>query len=258
MDHPGKTNQSIDRALQILCLFSLEKPQWTLTEISEQLNFYKSTVHNSLAALAHRGFIQKDAATEKYSLTIKLFELGSVVLQNLDIRKLSHPVMEALEAEFGETVHLGILSGFEVLSIEQMETARSLRPTMFVGKRAPLHCTAVGKALLAHMPADAVAQLARDGLLRSYTAQTITDRQQLLAALDAIRSQGFAIDDREHEDDVRCAAAPIWDHNNQVAASLSISGPAVRMDETRTAAMAQRLKTECGKLSKKMGCFIHP
>jgi DNA-binding IclR family transcriptional regulator len=242
-----KIIQSIDRALQVLELFSLEKPEWGVTEISKALNIYKSNVHNVLTTLAEKGFVIKDSKTDKYKLGIKFFELGSIVI------KIAHPYMEKLLKEFNETVHLGILVEGEILSIEQEESGQSLSPRIFIGKRAPLHCTGVGKAIMAYLPKDKFSFTIKEmGLIR-YTENTISNEEELEKELEKIREQGYAVDNMEHEEGVRCVAGPIRDYTGKVSASLSVSGPAFRINENNIPNIAKKVKEYCDYISKEMG-----
>jgi DNA-binding IclR family transcriptional regulator len=248
-----KIIQSIDRALQVLELFSLEKPEWGVTEISKALNIYKSNVHNVLTTLAEKGFVIKDSNTDKYKLGIKFFELGSIVIKNMDLRKIAHPYMEKLLKEFNETVHLGILVEGEILSIEQEESGQSLSPRIFIGKRAPLHCTGVGKAIMAYLPKDKFSFTIKEmGLIR-YTENTISNEEELEKELEKIREQGYAVDNMEHEEGVRCVAGPIRDYTGKVSASLSVSGPAFRINENNIPNIAKKVKEYCDYISKEMG-----
>ena len=152
----NKIIRSVDRTLQVLELFSLEKPEWGITEVSKALNMYKSNVFNILFTLSERGFIKKDSNTNKYRLGIKFFELGSVVIKNMNLRKIAYPYIEKLSKEFNETVHLGVLDEGRVVSIEREESKQGLTSHIEIGKSAPLHCTAVGKAIMAYLPSDKV------------------------------------------------------------------------------------------------------
>lgn len=246
-------NQTIDRTLQVLSLFTIDRPEWGVTEISEALNFYKSTVYNILATLEARGFVLKDPVTEKYRLGIKFLELGSVVLQQLDLKRIAHPYMEKLSKEFNETVHLGVLVDGEVLSIELQESSRSLRPVIYVGKRAPLHCTAVGKAIMAHLSEDEISEVIAAHGLKRFTPNTITDPAELSIEFERIRAMGYALDNMEHEEGVRCVAAPIRDLSGRVIASMSVSGPAYRVNEQNQEEIARRVKQYCEQISVEMG-----
>lgn len=248
-----KIIQAIDHALQVLELFSVERPEWGVTEISKALNLYKSTVHNILSTLEARDFVRKDPMTEKYKLGIKFFELGNVVIQELDIKREAAPYMEQLAKKFNETVHLGILDGQEVLSIELEESAHVLRPHLFVGKRAPLHCTAVGKVLMAYLSEAEIDSILQEKGLSKFTETTITTVEAMKKELEKIRRQGYAVDDMEHDEGVRCVASPIYSAKGEVVASLSISGPAFRINEKNIEKIAEEVKDVCRQISAKMG-----
>ena len=248
-----KINKSIDKALQIIELFNMEKPVWGITEISKALNMYKSNVYNILFTLAKRGFIKKDFNKEKYSLSIKYFELGSVVIKNMDLRKISLPYIEKLFQEFSETVHLGVLDDGRVVSIEREESKQGLYSHIEIGKSAPLYCTAVGKAIMAYLPSDEVNSLIKEKGLKKYTESTIVKKEDLIKELVKIRKQGYAIDNMEHEEGVRCLAAPIRDHRGEAGASLSISGPAFRMDNKDIIHIAKKIKQYCNYISEEIG-----
>ena len=189
-----KIIHSIDRALQVLELFSLEKPEWGVTEISKALNIYKSNVHNVLTTLAERGFVIKDSETDRYKLGIKFFELGSIVIKNMDLRKIAHPYIEELSKEFNETVHLGVLDKGRIVSIEREESGQSLSPRIFIGKRTPLHCTAVGKAIMAYLSEDEIDLIIKEKGLERFTENTVTAKKDLKNEFKKIREQGYAVD----------------------------------------------------------------
>ena len=248
-----KIIQSIDRALQVLELFSLEKPEWGVTEISKALNIYKSNVHNVLTTLAEKGFVIKDSKTDKYKLGIKFFELGSIVIKNMDLRKIAHPYIEELSKEFKETVHLGILDKGRVVSIEREESDTGLCSHIEIGKRTPLHCTAVGKAIMSYLSENEINLIIKEKGLEKFTENTITNKEGLENELKKIREQGYAVDNIEHEEGVRCVAGPIRDYSGKVIASMSISGPAFRINEDNTPNIAKKVKEYCDCISKEMG-----
>ena len=248
-----KIIQSIDRALQILELFSLEKPEWGVTEISKALNIYKSNVHNVLTTLAEKGFVKKDSKTDKYKLGIKFFELGSIVIKNMDLRKIAHPYIEELSKQFNETVHLGVLDEGRVVSIEREESDKGLCSHIEIGKRTPLHCTAVGKAIMAYLSKDKVAAIVEGKGLKKYTENTITNEKELENEFKKIREQGYAVDNMEHEEGVRCVASSIRDYSEGVIASMSVSGPAFRINENNMFVIAKKVKEYCDCISKEMG-----
>jgi len=248
-----KIIQSIDRALQVFELFSLEKPEWGVTEISKALNIYKSNVHNVLTTLAEKGFVIKDSKTDKYKLGIKFFELGSIVIKNMDLRKIAHPYIEELFKEFNETVHLGILDKGRVVSIEREESNKGLCSHIEIGKRAPLHCTAVGKAIMAYLHEEEINFIIKEKGLEKHTQSTITEKEVLIQDLEKIRVKGYAIDNMEHEVGIRCIAAPIYDYAGKVIASMSISGPSVRITVDKEEGYAKILVETCRVISKELG-----
>ena len=248
-----KINKSIDRALQILELFSLEKPEWGVTDISKALNIYKSNVHNVLTTLAEKGFVIKDFKMEKYKLGIKFFELGSIVIKNMDLRKIAYPYIEELSKEFNETVHLGILNRGEIISIEQEESNKNLCSRVIIGKRAPLHCTAVGKAIIAFLPKDEVSLILKEKGLEKFTENTITTKKDLENEFKKIKERGYAVDNMEHEEGVRCIASPIRDYSGGVIAGMSVSGPAFRMNESNIPNIAKKVIEYCDCISEEMG-----
>ena len=248
-----KIIQSIDRALQVLELFSLEKPEWGVTEISKVLNIYKSNVHNVLTTLAERSFVKKDSKTDKYKLGIKFFELGSVVIKNMDLRKIAHPHIEKLSKEFNETVHLGVLDEGRVVSIEREESNKGLCSHIEIGKRTPLHCTAVGKAIMAYLSENEINLIIKEKGLEKFTENTITNKEKLEKEFKKIREQGYAVDNMEHEEGVRCVAGPIRDYTGKVIASMSISGPAFRINESNILDIAKKVKEYCDCISEEIG-----
>ncbi len=252
-----KIIQSIDRALQVLELFSLEKPEWGVTEISKALNIYKSNIHNILSTFAERGFVEKDAKTDKYKLGTKFFELGSIVIKNMDLRKIARTYIEKLSKEFNETVHLGVLNGGEIISIEQEESNKSLCSHIIIGKRAPLHCTAVGKAIIAFLPKDEISLILKEKGLKKFTKNTITTKEDLEKEFKKIRKQGYSIDNMEHEEGVRCIASPIRDYSGGVIAGMSVSGPAFRINENNMPNIAKKVKEYCNCISEEMGYNIN-
>ncbi len=248
----GKITKSIDRALQVLELFSFQSPEWGVTEISEELNLYKSNVHNILSTLENRGFVQKNPKTERYKLGSKVFELGSVYLKDIGIREVAQIYIEELSNKYNETVHLGVLDKKEVISIENEESSHPLSNHIFIGERAPLHATAVGKAILAHLPANKQQEIINEGLTK-YTENTITEPEELKNEIKKIKERGYAIDNEEHQRGVRCVAAPIKNYKGKVESSLSISGPSARLPIDNLKEIGPEISKICEEISYKLG-----
>ncbi|MGQ9778952.1 MAG: IclR family transcriptional regulator [Bacillota bacterium] len=245
--------RSVKRALQILSLFNPNKMEWGITEMSRALGVAKSVVHRLVTTFEQEGFLVQNPENGKYRLSIKLFELGSLVITTMDLRRIALPLVEELSRRCGETVHVGILDGTDVISIEEAETVHTLRPAIFIGKRAPLYCTAIGKALLAFLPKAERKRII--GLIRftRFTPNTITDPESLEKELAAVRMRGYAVDDEEHDIGVRCVGVPILGRQGDAVASVSISGPSVRITREKIPVLAEELKRTALDISRAMG-----
>jgi len=248
----GYQVQVLDRVVAILDSFQNEKAQLGVTELSKKLGLHKSTVHRLLEALRSYRLIAQDSENEKYSLGLKLFELGNCAVASIDIHKNSMPVLKQLVAATGETAHLCILDDKQVLYLEKFESERTLRIPSRVGQRNPSHCTAVGKALLAFLPEE-LNSLCKTKALKRSTENTITDPVKLRQELASVRRQGFALDNEEIELGLRCVAAPVRDYGGRVIAAISIAGPSFRITEEKFAPLAESVTRAASALSEKMG-----
>lgn len=240
------TLKSVEKALQVLEAFSINIPELSAGELEEKLSLPKVSIYRFLRVLLKRGFIMQNSQTRKYRLGIKVFELGSVVLRNMELRKAAFPLIEDLSKRSGETVHLGVLDGNEVVSIEGSESDYSLRISLLIGKRVSLHSTGIGKAILSFLPDKEIDEIIRNKSLPPFTINTITNLKLLMNELRLIREQGYAVDNEENELGIRCVAAPIIDPSKRVIASISISGPSVRITDDRIPELA-RLVVETSK-----------
>ncbi len=244
--------KSLRKAMRILECFSLQEPRLSLTDIARKVGLPLSTTHRILATLRGVGILEQEGNRDLYRLGLKLLELGSMVLANMEVHREALPFIEALSRESGETVHLGVFDGSHVVSIEKMDSPHGLASHVTIGKGAPAYCTAVGKALLAYQPEPALEHICRLGLNR-HTPQTITDPARLRKELEKVRASGYAVDEMEHQPGVRCVAAPIRNYSGNVVASLSISGPATRIPKEAIPSLAERVTEVAGKLSARLG-----
>ena len=245
--------QVLDRALGILESLSKEGPELGPAELSEMLDLHKSTVHRLLMVLERHRLIERRPQNGKYRLGMRLFELGSQAVAQLDLRERAKPYLERVVSETGETAHICILNGDRMLSIVNVESPHTLRTPSTVGQRTPLHCTSVGKTLLAFLPEDEADELITNCELTRYTDRTLTTRMKLKAELKLIRRRGYAMDNGEIEEGLRCLAAPVWDYSGKVIAALSIAGPAFRLTEARIPAVSQVVIDAAKRLSEELG-----
>ena len=225
----------------------------SMTEISERLDLYPSTVHRILDTLKYGGYVEQDPLTQKYQLGMKLLELGMAKLNQIDLVKEARPYLKELAKKCNETVHLAILEDTNVLYLAKEESSQTIRMISYVGKRAPLHCTALGKTILAFLPLDKRDQILDKIELSKLTENTITDKNELIEELKKIKQEGFALDREENEKDVRCIAAPIRNYQGKVVAAVSISGPAYRLNEGNQNHLKDELVNTCQEISARLG-----
>jgi len=245
--------QVLDRAIGILECLWLHGSELTWAELSERMGLNKSTVRRLLKVLEYHRLVEVNPQNGKYRLGLKLFEMGSSAVAHLDIRERARPYLKRLVLKTGETAHLCILDGGEVLYLDKDEPPRTMRIPSTVGKRNPAHCTAVGKALLAFLPEDELEEIVQRHGLRAYTRHTITTLAELERELALIRQRGYAIDDEEFEEGLKCIGAPVRDYSGHVVASVSIAGPAFRMTEDKIPLLVHSVLEVTHALSTELG-----
>jgi DNA-binding IclR family transcriptional regulator len=254
--------QAIERGCQILDALGKGKQSYSIQDLSSQLKLPKPTIHRILSTLRHFGFVAQDEVSKEYRLGFRLVELGYTVLDQIDLRKLAEPFLTKLANRVEETVHLVILDQGEIVYLDKVEKVsdpRSLRMVSRIGMRNYTHSCAVGKVLLAPLSDDERAQIVAKKGLPQLTKNTIVKLSKLNKHLADVRAQGYAVDDEENEEGIRCVAAPIRNDQGSVIAAISISGPTVRMTEKR---IHNELKTRVMKtateISKKLGYKTGP
>lgn len=243
---------SVRKALAILELLS-DGQERTLSDIAYALSLAKSTTHNLLETLVAERILDRDSGSGAFSLGIKLIELGYCAQTGLDLVRIAAPFLKGLNMRFDETVHLVVLDNDEVLYIDCIESQRRLRTYSVIGIRAPLYCTSVGKAILAFLPDAEIHRIVAERGLSRFTENTITTEERLWTEIARIRERGYAVDDREHEDHLRCVGAPIFNAHGEVFASVSLSGPAERNTLERIESMAPTLLEAVGEISRRLG-----
>jgi IclR family KDG regulon transcriptional repressor len=245
--------QVLDRALAALAILADRSRESSLVELCNALRLHKSTVHRLMMVLERHRLVVKNAETGRYRLGLKLFELGSKALDGLDLRGRARPYLDRLQSQFGETVFFCILDDGQVFYVEKVESQQSVRTACTVGSRAPAYCTAVGKAMLAELSDAEVSGIVRRWGLKAITANTITTAAELKAELRAVRSRGYAIDDEEKEEGLRCVGAAVRGHSGRLFAAMSISGPAFRMTKERIPEIGQAVMGAANELSAELG-----
>ncbi len=251
----GRYNiQAVDRAIKALELLSEGEPL-KLDALSAQLGISTSSTYRLLSTLQSHRYVEADENKGGYRLGLACLELARSFARTSDIRRMALPELNRLRDETKETVHLGVLDDMEVVYLEKLH---GLHPiglmSSRVGGRSPAHCTGLGKILLAYQPPNVVVDHCNDHGLREFTDRTITDVDELTDHLEHVRKRGYALDLGEHEAEVRCVAAPVFDDNGQVVAAISISGPASRLgDLDDQPELIKRTEAAAEYVSRKLG-----
>ena len=243
----------MDRALAIIDTLAGERQDFSLMELSGRLQLHKSTVHRLLMILERARFVDREPHTGRYRLGLRLFELGSLAIARFNIRERARRHLERLVFEVDETVHLCVLDAGEVLYVDKIEPSRSVRMASRIGRRNFAHCSAVGKAMLAHLPEREVDEILKQHGLPRLTARTLVTPADLKAELQVTRERGYALDNEEGEEGVRCVAAAILGHNGHPLAALSISAPSFRLPMEKVPAVAVSVCSAARELSAESG-----
>ncbi len=215
--------KSLTKISRVLDCFTTSQRALSLAEICAKTGYPRSTTHRLLAAMREVGFIEQDRERDFYRLGLRLFELGNMVLANLELHREGRVIVDALHRLTGHAVHLAVFDGLRAVVIQRTEAEPMLSNTMV--ENSPAHCTSVGKAILAHQPDDIVRRVVAAGLER-FTETTITDEDALQAELELTRARGYAVDNGEHQPGLRCVGAPIRNQAGAVFAGISVSAPA--------------------------------
>jgi DNA-binding IclR family transcriptional regulator len=242
----------LTKVLSIFDLLDRSHDGLQLRAIAEQTGLNKSTAYRFLAHLERAGYLVRDT-TGAYLLGPRLVHLGSGSTYQSTIRKVSRPILDALWRETGETVNLAVLDGREILYLDVIESPHNFRLVSQVGMRRPVHCTALGKAVLASQTASFRDELLSATKFEKLTPHSITRSSELIAELGRIQRRGYALDDEEVELGARCVAASVLDSSGQVAAGVSVSGPTIRMARARTAQIAEAVKKAALEISLHLG-----
>jgi len=247
---PNYPIESVDNALKLLLLFA-EQKAISVAEASRSIGVAPSTAHRLLSMLQYYDFVCQNPATRSYEAGPTFINLGLSVVRDMDIRRLARPFLEELRSEVGETVHLTILQGKNVLFIETVESLQALRVGDRTGISLPAHCTAAGKALLAELPLERLHELFPSERLSGLTPNSLTSREALERELNLVREHGYATNFEESEPDVSAIAAVIHGRMSRLKTSLTVSAPSTRLHEDQVARIAEatvRTAIEIGKL----------
>lgn len=247
--------QSAERIFHVMEMLA-ENGEMGLMEISAALGLHKSTVHRLLMSLIYMGYAKQDETTQKYTLSCKIVNMAGKILNRMDILQVARPYMERLSDLSNETVHLVQRDGSNILYIYKIEAkVGSIRMVSHVGMVHPMYCSGVGKAIMATLPEREVKQIWNESVIEKKTPHTITDYEELLSVLEEVRRNGYALDEEENEEGVRCIAASLKDYHSEVRYAFSISGPVSRMTKERVRELAVDVKKVQQELSRELGSY---
>lgn len=238
--------QSLARGLKILSILSESPDGGSIIEIATKLGVDKGSASRLMSTLVNYGFAEKDAISRRFLLGPQVVVLSRSLLTRMPLRDVAKPYLRELMETTGECAHIGILSRGKVLYIDQVESPASLRVNAEVGFMAPLHCTALGKVLLAF------GRLPIPENLERYTESTLANRESLRKHLETALEKGYAVDNEEFDMGVRCIAAPIFNFREKIVGSIGISGPLTRMTTSRMGSLAEQVLLISRQLSDKM------
>jgi len=235
-----------------------EQKEIGVSELSQRLMMSKATTYRFLQTMKTLGYISQEGEADKYSLTLKLFELGSKSLEYVDLVSIADKEMREISEKTNEALHLGALDENAIIYVHKIDSGYNLRMQSRIGRRNPLYSTAIGKMLLSCRDEEFVRHLLKDIEFVKHTDKTLENIDQLLSELEDVKKQHFAEDNEEQEPGLRCLAAPIYDRFGCIVAGLSISFPTIRFDEKRMSYYVGLLQRAGKNISEQLGYHQYP
>jgi IclR family KDG regulon transcriptional repressor len=245
--------KSLVRAMTVVETLASHRSGATVTALAAELSLPKSSVFRVLHTLLGLGYVRQDATTERYSLGTRFLHLAASVERGSDLRTLAHPLLVELSEETTETVHLALPVDVHMVYIDKVESRRAVVMRSRVGQQLPLHCSALGKAYLSALPVDERRAVVEGLQLERRTSRTLTDFDALLGDLDLSAKRGFAMDNVENEEGVRCVGAAILDDRGKPVAAVSISAPAARWPVPTARSAGVRCAETASQISLALG-----
>jgi len=250
-----KVIASVQRALDIINLFDGSHAELGNNEIAKMLDMDPGTAAGLVYTLRLNNYLDQNPDNRKYRLGLKLAERAAVLLDQMDLRKIATPYLEELRQWCGESINLAIRDHNEVVYIERLFGHHSLGIRSELGKRARLHSTALGKAILANMNPEETKAILTGYEFVSITPKTITNIKDFLVELERVRETGYAIDEEENELGGRCLAAPVFNNDGIPVAAVSISVPIQRLPREKVIEYGKRIKEATLDISRSLGYF---
>lgn len=245
--------KSLGKALDILSCVGENNDGASVTEVSDKLSINKATVSKMLSTMASHCFVRKDIHTRRYRLGYRLIELGSRLIDSIDIRTAAYPYLKALEKQVDEVINLAVYDDGEIIYVDKFEGNKSLRLHSLVGSRADLTCTSVGKVLMAFLPEQEQLFLRETHKLKRRTPRSVSTWTEFEEQCEKVRRQGYALDVEENNEGIMCAGVPVFDYSKNIIGAVSISCPTVRCSIEHLMELKDILVDTCGKISAECG-----
>ncbi|WP_094751332.1 DNA-binding transcriptional regulator KdgR [Psychromonas sp. CD1] len=249
----------------VLKVFSIlealgEQKEIGVSELSQRLMTSKATTYRFLQTMMSLGYVSQEGQADKYSLTLKMFELGAQSLQYLDVVTLAEKQMRYISEQTSETIHLGALDleDHSIIYIHKIDSSYSLRMHSRIGRRNPLYSTAIGKILLSDNKPDFIRDKLQNVVFKMHTDKTLKNIEQLIAELEIVKKQNYAEDNEEQEQGIYCIAVPVYDRFGHIIYGLSISFPTLRFDKKRKSYYVKLLKEAAKNISEQLGYYNYP
>jgi IclR family KDG regulon transcriptional repressor len=249
---------SVDRALVILEYLGTQTKEIGVRELGQAIGLSKSSVHRILQTLRARGFVKWNPDNARYSLGMRAFEVGCGILRSMEAHAIAKPHLEQLVNALGETAFLGVIDDAEMVYIDKIDGRRSVRMYADIGARRPLHCTGIGKALLAHLERSEIDRILAAKPLVRYTKNTITDPDLLRQELEKVRRQGYAEDNEEIEEGLYCVGAPLFNYSGRPVAAISVAVPKIGAQNVQKDRIIKNVVQAAQEISAKLGYTGRP
>src|SRR5580658_6377897 len=244
--------QALDRAFAVLDLLGESETPLGLAQVAASLQLHKSTAHRFLMVLERHRMVER-TVNGKFRLGLRLFDFGNRAIEQYDLRDRAQLHLRKLVAETEETAHLCILEAARVIYIDKIEPTRAVRMITRIGASNPVHCTSVGKAILAFLPEEKIADVIRRTRFERFTHRTIGSPEALRTEIEKTKRRGYAVDDEELEEGLRCIAVPVFDAQRFPVAAISVSGPSFRVTAQKLPSIANHLLQCVRGISADMG-----
>jgi DNA-binding IclR family transcriptional regulator len=248
-----KVVPAAQRVLAVLEILLASRKGLTMSEVARSLGLARSSAFYIINTIEECGYVYRTSPRGRYTFTAKLLELANCSLGSLGVCGPAAPFLRKLMQRSGLAVHLGVISQNEVVLIDKIAPAGGQQMATWVGKRLPIHCTGLGKALMAYLPEEQIEFHIKQGLIR-YNENTVVSPGKLKEELLRIRSHGFAIDDEEETIGLRCIGAPLFDKNNQAVAAISIAGTTTQLSDEKLDGLAREVKQTAASISARLQC----